>query len=297
MLNIQNRHFGLVAGSTFAALLISCASDGSNDNAGQQSSAQPTGTVANGELANKEAQLRAARDSVGAAKTGAKSCFDGFGACVADSGVIDQACLDQLTGCLPVAPPAPTGCPKLPEPTPEQVTAVDDAVGQADDLVGEVIDFAGEVEDAIGPAIEDLAGQVDEVVGAILDGGIPLPPSGGAPRGPGGAGHNKGRGDAGAALPPIAPDLTIGGGELCGVPLPQVPVGALKACADQAAEGLKAGTDLIAVATSALSCIEAPFQDDIAQLCGEASSMCGQPGAPANICAHVIEVCAELTAP
>ena len=314
----QSKYLGMAPVGVFAALLLSCASDGNNDNTGAQNAGQQPGsaTSADSELASKEAQLRAARESAGAAKAGAKGCFDAAHACVADGGVIDQACLDKLTACLPVAPPGPIGCPKLPEPTAEQIAAVDDAVGKADDLVGQAADFAGQVEDAVGPAIDDLAGHVEAVVGAVLDGGIPLPPLTGGSHPGASPSHNKNGGGAGGdagvrdtfppfggdagprgTLPVIAPDASIGGGELCGIPLPKVPVGALKACADTAAAALKGGADLITVAESALACIEKPFEADIAQVCGEATSLCSQAGSPPNICAHVSEICAELTAP
>jgi hypothetical protein len=81
--------------------------------------------------------------------------------------------------------------------------------------------------------------------------------------GDGGVSHTR---DGGAppfpAFPPIDGDASIGGGEICGVPLPVVPIGALAACADKAAKDLAAGTDPISVATDALGCIEEPFADD-----------------------------------
>jgi hypothetical protein len=317
MLNTRNRYLGLAASSAFAALLISCASDGKDDGAESQNVGQqpvaPTGTGSMSELENTDALLRAAQGSAGAARAGAMSCFNGFGTCKGDGGAIDQACIDQLKGCLPKAPPTPMGCPPLPEPTGEQIAAADDAVGAVDDLAGDVIDFVGEVGDA-----------VDEAVATILDGGIafptfpdggfPLPPSGGGRPGHDKSGGGRGfggdggvggfpglPGDGGApqfpTFPPIDGDASIGGGEVCGVPLPTVPIGALKACAEAAAAGLQSGTDLIEVATAAIGCIEAPFQDDIAQLCGDATTLCGQPDAPPNICAHVSEVCTALTSP
>jgi len=316
MLKIQNRYLG-IAGGAFAALLFSCATDGGSDSAEEQAPQQTpsSSTPTSSELANKEAELRAARESAGAAQSGVKSCFDSLGACMGDGGAPDQACLDKLKGCLPVAPPAPIGCPKLPEPTADDIAAVDDAVGTADDLAGEVVDFAGEVEEAVGPVIDDLAGQVEDAVNQILDGGIPLPPAPGAWP-PGNGGHNKSGGargfgalpdggasvphfpgDGGVGFPQIPADASIGGGELCGVPLPTVPVGALKACADKAAEDLKAGGDLFAIAETALSCVAKPFEEDIAKLCGDATSMCAQPDAPPNICAQVNEICSELTGP
>jgi hypothetical protein len=326
MNKIKNSRWA-VATTALASLLISCASD-SHDNAGQgstepQSGAASTSPTSGSDLASTQAQLRAAHASAGAAKSDAKSCFDKLGACKGDGGAIDQACLDQLQGCLPKAPPAPIGCPKIPDLTPEQVTQIDDAVGKADDLVGDAIDFASGAIDAV------LDGGI-----AFPDGGFPFP----IPVGSGGQGgrggqpatHTKGRdpvgpgmiGDAGVpeapqwpsfpqadagaptkphgdaqipTLPPIDPDASIGGGELCGVPLPVVPIGALKACADKAAADLKAGQDPIAVATDALTCIEAPFQDDIAKLCGDAKTECAKPGAPPNICGDVSDICSALS--
>ena len=175
--------------------------DSGSDSAEQQAPQQTPSSSAptSSELANKEAELRAARESAGAARTGVRSCFDSLGTCMGDGGAPDQACLDKLKGCLPVAPPAPIGCPKLPEPTADDIAAVDDAVGAADDLAGEVLDFAGEVEEAVGPVIDDLAGQVEDAVNQILDGGIPLPPAPGAGT-PGHGGRNK----SGGARAPTA---------------------------------------------------------------------------------------------
>lgn len=312
MLNSRTKHLGLAASGALAALLISCASDGNGDGAESQNvGEQPasTGSGSMSELQNKDALLRAAQGSAGAARAGAMSCFDSLDACAGDGGAIDQACIDQLTGCLPKAPPAPIGCPTIPEPTPEQIAALDDAVGRADDLVGDVADFVGEVQDA-----------VDDIVGELLDGGIafPAPPDGGFQFPPSGGGRRPGDkqgggraglfgdggvpsfGDGGVSLPPLPPidgDASIGGGEICGVPLPTVPVGALAGCAEQAAEDLQAGTDPISVAGAALECIEAPFADDIAQLCGDATALCGEPDAPPNLCAHVKEACTALTSP
>lgn len=310
MVNTRTKYLGLTASGIFAALLISCASDGNNDgaetqNVGQQP-ATPTSTASMSELQNTDALLRAAQGSRGAARTGAKSCFDSLDACTGDGGAMSQACIDQLKGCLPKAPPAPIGCPDIPEPTSDQIAAADDLVGQADDLVGQVGDLIGDVQTAVDDVINDiLDGGI--VLPTPPDGGFPFPTGGGGGRGPGG--HNKGRGDGGAphfgdggvpqfpAFPPIDGDASIGGGEICGVPLPTVPVGALAACAETAAKDLKAGTDPIAVATAAFECIEAPFADDIAALCGEATTACGQPDAPPNICGHVSEVCTALTSP
>jgi hypothetical protein len=311
MLKIQSRYLKIAAGGVFAAGLIGCASEGDKDNVGPQTSApqtSETATAMGSVLANKEAELRAARGSAGAARDGVKSCFDSLGACAGDGGAPDQACLDQLKGCLPVAPPAPIGCPTLPEPTAEQIAAADDAVGAADDLAEDVIN-------TVGPVIDDLATQVDEVIAAILDGGIPLPPppSGGPGRGDRDKGTGRGgladagggfgggfppfTNDGGVGLPPIPADASIGGGELCGVPLPVIPIGELKACGDAAAAELAAGGDVFAVAESALTCVATPFAEDIAALCGDATSTCAQPDAPPNICAHIKEICSELTGP
>lgn len=339
-MNNAKTKYWVATTTALASLLISCASDSSHDGAGQQSGTQQAGSGASstpassdGDVASTEALLRAAHASAGAAKSDAKSCFDKLDACKGDGGVgaIDHACLDQLKGCLPKAPPAPIGCPKIPDLTPEEIKEIDDAVGKADDLVDDAINFA--------------TGAID----ALLDGGIALPDGGfsfpipgnggGFPVGTGGQGgrpgtptHNKDRGpgvgvgigfpgdagvpsgwqappaprgDAGVAVKPhgdaqvpgfpnIDPDASIGGGELCGVPLPTIPVGALKACAEQAASDLQGGTDPIAVATSAFSCIEAPFQDDISKLCGEAKTECAKPNAPPNICGNVNDLCSAL---
>jgi hypothetical protein len=307
MVNTRTKYLGLGASGLCAALLISCASEGNDDGAETQNVGQlaPTSTASMSELQNTDALLRAAQGSAGAARTGARGCFDSLDACSGDGGTMSQACIDQLKGCLPKAPPAPIGCSDIPEPTPDQIAAADDLVGQADDLVGQVGDLIGDVQTA-----------VDDVINELLDGGIALPtrPDGGFPfptgaggggRGPGG--HNKGTGGRGGfgdggvpqfpGFPPIDGDASIGGGEICGVPLPTVPVGALASCAETAAKDLQAGADPIEVATAALECIEAPFADDIAALCTDATALCGQADAPPNICGHVKEACAALTSP
>jgi hypothetical protein len=305
MLKTRTKYLGVGASAAFAALLISCASDGNDDGAGSQNVGRepvaPTGSMS--ELENTDVLLRAAQGSAGAARADAKACFDGLGACAGDGGAPDPACIEKLKGCLPKAPRAPIGCPPIPEPTADDIAAVDDAVGQLDDLTGQVVDFV----DDVTMAVDDIVGQILDGGIALPDGGFPFPPSGGG-RGPGG--HNRGNGgfggdggaprsrDGGAPpFPPIDGDASIGGGEICGVPLPVVPIGALAACADQAAKDLAAGTDPISVATTALGCIEEPFADDIAQLCSDATAMCGQPDAPPNICGHVKEACTLLTSP
>jgi hypothetical protein len=239
-----------------------------------------------------------------------------------DGGAASQACVDQLTGCLPTKPPAPIGCPKIPDLTPEEIKQIDDAVGKVDDIASDAIDFAG------------------GLIGSLLDGGIALPlPDGGFPfptgngngarggqtgggglisggqgagaqTGAGARNKDRGRPDAGAlsdagvpahapdahvpSWPALDPDASIGGGDLCGVTLPEVPIGALKACADKAAADLKSGQDPLTVAGAALSCIEAPFQDDIAKLCAEAKTECAKPSAPPNICGGVSDLCSAL---
>lgn len=321
-MNKTTNKYWVVATTALASLFISCASDSSGDKSSQENgdprpAASGSSSFSDSDVASTEAQLRAARASAGAAKSDAKSCFEKLSTCKGDAGTIDQACLDQLQGCLPKGPPAPVDCPKIPDLTPEQVTAIDDAVGQADDLAGDAIDFAGGIIDAL------LDGGI-----SFPDGGIPFPvgnggQGGGSQGGQGGRPNmNKGRGDAGLptvpqapsfphgdagvatrphadaqvpGFPAIDPDASIGGGELCGVPLPVVPIGALKACADKAAADLKGGQDPVAVATSALSCIEAPFHDDIAKLCGEAKTECAKAGAPPNICGNVNDICSALS--
>jgi hypothetical protein len=313
MLKTRTKFLGLGAGA-FAALLMSCATDSNDDGAGSQNVGRtpvtPSGAGSMTELENTDVLLRAAQGSAGAARSDAKACFDGLAACAADGGAPDPACIEKLKGCLPKAPRAPIGCPTFPEPTADDIAAVDDAVGQIDDLTGQVVDFV----DDVTMAVDDVVGQILDGGIAFPDGGFPFPPSGGG-RGPGG-GHNKdngGRGgffgdggvphsrDGGAptspTFPPLDGDASIGGGEICGVPLPVVPIGALAGCADKAAKDLAAGTDPISVATDALGCIEAPFADDIAQLCSDATAMCGQADAPPNICGHVKEACTLLTSP
>ena len=296
---------GAVATGVFAALLISCASD-DRDTPEQSvvpsTSAPTTGNASTGiDVADTEALLLAARASAGAAKNDAKSCFDKVQACKGDAGAVDQACLDMLQGCMPKAAPKPIDCKDLSELTPEQIKEIDDAVGVADGLIDDAIDFA--------------TGAID----ALLDSGLVLPDGGivfpvghgggqggrpgrkgrddaGVPTGP--RGPSSSRGDAGVPAKPtrptLDPDASIPGAEICGVALPAIPVGALAACADKAASALKSGGDLVAIATDAFTCIEAPFKDDIAKLCTEGKAECAKAGAPPNICANVTEICGAL---
>lgn len=312
---------GAVASSAFVVLLISCASDDRNSSE-QSVVSQPTATTATGSvrdqsaLANTEALLLAARASAGAARSDAKSCFDRVQACKGDAGTIDQSCLDMLQGCMPKAAPKPIDCEAISDLTPEQIGEIDQVVGVADDLIDDAIDFATGAIDAL------LDGGL-----ALPDGGFPFPvgPGGGQAgrsgsrkdRGQGGADFgdagwpvgsrapSSSRADAGAvarptrdaqvpSFPTIDPDAAIPGGELCGVALPAIPVGALAACADKAAAGLRSGGDLLAIANDAFTCIEAPFKDDIAKLCAEGKAECGKAGAPPNICANVTEICGAL---
>ncbi len=297
---------GAVATSAFAVLLISCASD-DRDSSEQSVVPQPTptatGSASGGsDVANTEALLLAARASAGAAKSDAKSCFDKVQACKGDAGMIDQACLDMLQGCFPKAAPKPIDCKDITDLTPEQIDEIDEAVGVADGLIDDAIDFATGAIDAL----------LDS--GLVLpDGGIPFPVGQGGAQGgrpgsrkdrgdagvpSGSRGPSSSRGDAGVPVKPTRPiidaDASIPGGELCGVPLPAIPVGALAACADKAASALKSGGDLVAIATDAFTCIEAPFKDDIAKLCAEGKAECGKAGAPPNICANVTEICGAL---
>jgi hypothetical protein len=216
------------------------------------------------ELFSAEASIAALRGSSAEAQAAAQACFDAFKTCETSATAGATSCRDQLKACLPDAPPP--GCGGGRGGRADGGTKPDAGVASASARG----DSGRPARD--GDADDDRRSARDGAVAKLGDGGAPWQGFG-----------ERGRGDDDDER------ADEGRGKCGGFDFPR---GALGGCRDQATESMRRGMGCDGARAQHRGCVSRSFDDALAKLCSKASAICGQPGAPADVCARITSACA-----